>query len=290
MSQLPSVSAIASDRTPGKTFQLALLLPISLIIISGCQSGPPKEIEVSPSSSVLGVETCPTIGSLTSVLFIKEPQGGDLQGVTETIAASWVRRSRAYLLNPEPGTYYVVATIWKVEGGGRAGVSVGIGGGVSIGVSVAGSGGEHAVILPKEMILQTRTTIAPSGVEFIGVLCLPRGDRINANAELQDDLQRKVTEIVRPGVTSATGLSGYLTSTWMPDLEISSLAGAAGDCKRLGRSPRRRDGDRSRGGRARDQWIVIPCLEKFELDAADDFAGSPWSQFFPRRGDPERTK
>ncbi len=163
---------------------------------------------MSPSSSVLGVRVSFPMAfgpdmDLGTVFFIKEPPDGGLEGVTEVVAASWIRKTRAYLLNPEAGPYYVVAASYGVNLP-MLGVSAAIGGGISIGVSVAGGAGEHAVILPKEMILQTRTTIAPSGVEFIGVLCLARGDRINANAELQDDLQRKVTEIV-PGEGSLQG-------------------------------------------------------------------------------------
>jgi hypothetical protein len=85
----------------------------------------------------------------------------------------------------------------------------------------------------------------------MGALRLRQGGRINAKTEFQDDLQKAIAEDIRPGVTSATGLSGYMTMTWMVDLEKSSVTDAASD------------------------------LEKFSLDAADDFEKSPWSQIVP---------
>ena len=63
----------------------------------------------------------------------------------------------------------------------------------------------------------------------MGALRLGVGDRINAKAEFQDDVQRTIAEIVRPGSTSATGLSGYMTMTWMVSSEKSSVARSEGD-------------------------------------------------------------
>ena len=111
MPQLSMASVISPGRMPA-TAQLAVLLPMFLIILSGCQSMPPKHIDVSPSSSILGVDVSfPVAWSpdphLGAVFFIKEPPGGGQQAVIEVIPASWIRKTRAYLLNPEPGNYYV---------------------------------------------------------------------------------------------------------------------------------------------------------------------------------------
>jgi hypothetical protein len=247
------VSVISSGRMP-ETTQLAILLPIFLIILSGCQSMPPKHIEVSPSSSVLGVDVSfPVAWSrdpyLGAVFFVKEPPGGGQQAVIEVIPASWIRKTRAYLLNPEPGIYHVAAASFVIDIPMQS-VSTSVGGGVSVGVSAGGSFG-HTIILAEEMIQQTKTTIAHSGVEFMGALRLRQGGRINAKTEFQDGQQRHLAEVIRPGVTSATGLSGYMTMTWMVDLEKSSVRDAASD------------------------------LEKFSLGAAHDFEKSPWSQIVP---------
>ncbi len=265
MTHLSMVSAIASDRMPAKV-QLALLLPISLIILSGCQSMPPKHIEVSPSSSVLGVNVDFTVYDyydrvtralaratnslplLAGVVFLKEPLHGRL--APKLIPASWIKGSRAYLLNPEPGTYFVVA-VSSATSIPSTSTSASLGGGVTGSLSTGGSVG-HTIILTEEMIQQTKTTIAPSGVEFMGALRIVGGNRINAKAEFQDDLQKEMAEHIRPGVTSATGLFGQFTMTWMVDLEKSSVTDAASD------------------------------LEKFSLDAADDFVKSPWAQIVPR--------
>ncbi len=109
----------------------------------------------------------------------------------------------------------------------------------------------HTIILTEEMIQHTKMTIALSGVEFMGALRLRQGGRINAKTEFQDDLQRHFAEVIRPSALSATGLSGYMTMTWMVDLEKSSVMDESSD------------------------------LEKFSLDTADDFAKSPWSQIVP---------
>jgi hypothetical protein len=215
---------------------------------------PPKHIEVSPSSSVLGVDVSyPVAWTLdprpSTVLFIKEPPGGNLQEVFEVIAASFIRKTRAYLLNPEPGTYYVVAASFATAMP-MQGVSMPVGGGVSVGVAAGGSS-VLSVILTEEMIQQTKTAIVPSSVEFMGALRLRAGDRVNAKAEFQDDLQEQMAEVIRPGVTLATGLSGYMTGTYMVNPDKSSVTDSASD------------------------------LEKFSLGAADDFSKSPWSQIVP---------
>jgi hypothetical protein len=253
MPQLFMISVFSSGRIQA-TVRLAALLPILLIILSGCQSMPPKHIEVSPSSSVLGVDVSFPVAwspdpELGVVFFIKEPPGGGHQEVIEVIPASWTTKTRAYLLNPEPGTYYVAAATLVINVPTQ-GASTSVGGGVSVGVSAGGSFG-HTIVLTEEMIQETKTTIDPSSVEFMGALRLRLGDRINAKAEFQDDLQRHFAEVIRPGAVSATGLSGYMTMTWMVDLEKSSVTDTASD------------------------------REKFSLEAADDFAESPWSQIVP---------
>jgi hypothetical protein len=262
MPQVFMISVFSSGRIQA-TVRLAALLPILLIILSGCQSMPPKHIGVSPSSSVLGVDVdfaahlsgfgralgraTNSLPLLAGVVFLKEPLHDRL--APKLIPASWIRGSRAYLLNPEPGTYFVVAVSFELNIS-TPGVSGSLGGGVTGSLSTGGSVG-HTVILTEEMIQQTKTTIAPSGVEFMGALRIVPGDRINAKAEFQDSLQRHFAEVIRPGAVSATGLSGYMTMTWMVDLEKSSVTDAASD------------------------------LEKFSLDAADDFVKSPWSQIVP---------
>jgi len=256
--RLSTVSVISPNRVPA-TLQLAALVSISLILLSGCQSMPPERFEVSPSSSVLGVDVdfaAETTGflrtlarvtnslpRLAGVVFLKEPLHGSL--APRLIPASWIKDSRAYLLNPESGTYFVAAASFAVDVPSTSS-SASFGGGVTGSVSTGGSVG-HLVILPQEMIEQTKTTIAPGDVEFMGALRIRSGDRVNAEAEFQDELQKELTEAIRPDATSATGLSGYFTRTWMVNLEQSSVTDTAGD------------------------------LEKFSLDAADDFAKSPWS-------------
>ena len=200
-----------------------------LLCLAGCQAMPPKDIRVTPASSILGVDVVfPVPGPdlrLGGVFFLKERSGGGLNGVDHVIPASWINGSRAYLLNPDPGIYYVAAAGYVVNLPVTS-TSTSLGGGVTATLSTGGSVG-HVVVFPEDMIRETRTTIGPGRLEFAGAFRIKQGGRINAKTQFQGDLQREVAELIRPGVTSASGLSGYMTMTWMVKEEESSLADAA---------------------------------------------------------------
>lgn len=214
-----------------------------VLFLSGCQSVPPKEIPVSPDSSILAVDVDFTahikgftrtlsiatnsLPFLSGVVFLKESLDGRLAEAPELISASWIKGSRGYLLNPEPGTYLVVAVSFAIDVS-TPGVSGSLGGGFSGSVSSGGAIG-HTVILPAAMVQQTRTTIGPSRVEFAGALQIRSGDRINASTEFEDELDRRMAELVRPGVTSKSGLAGHFTRTWMANPTESSISNEASD-------------------------------------------------------------
>jgi hypothetical protein len=115
------------------------------------------------------------------------------------------------------------------------------------------------MIFPAELIHRTRTTTAPAGVAFMGALRVNPGDRINANAVFQDDLQKRIAERIHPGATSKSGLAGWFTRIWMVDLEETSLSNEAGD------------------------------RESFFDDALMDLADSPWAQVIARAASREAT-
>jgi hypothetical protein len=214
---------------------------------------PLPNLPVSSSSSILGVDVAYTNWPLpdlrpVGVFFVKALPGGRLQEGAEVIPASWINGTRAYLLNPEPGTYYVAAATYRTGGFPTQSASFPVGGSSSVGVTVEVVEGSLATVFAEEMILQTETRIAPSCVEFMGAVRFVLGDRINANAEFQGELQKQMAELLRPGVTSASGLSGHLTSTCMVNLEKSSVSNETSD------------------------------RENFLQRAADDFAKSPFSQ------------
>jgi hypothetical protein len=228
-----------------------MLVAALVLLLSSCQSVPPKEIPVSPDSSVLGVGVAFPVPLsrdpvLTGVVFLKEPRHGQLEEATDLIPASWIKGSRAYLLNAEPGTYLVVAVFSAVSLPSTS-TSASLGGGVTGSVSTGGAVGQ-TVILPAAMIQRTRTVIGPSRVEFAGALQIgyQSSDRINASTEFEDELQRWIAELVRPGVTSKSGLAGQFTRTWMANPTLSSTSNEAGD------------------------------RESFLDDALADFGNSPW--------------
>jgi hypothetical protein len=87
------------------------------------------------------------------------------------------------------------------------------------------------LILPTELIRRTRTTVGPGDVAFMGALRVRAGERINANAVVEDDLQLRIAERIRPGATSEAGLSGWFTLTWTADPEKTALGDEEGDRK-----------------------------------------------------------
>jgi hypothetical protein len=156
--------------------------------------------------------------SLVHAFFARAPLRDGMDELPELIPATFVKGSRAYLLDPEPGTYCLVAVTaefappWNLDP--IAGVSDTVWSGTSA----------DAMIFPAELMHRTTTTIAPGDVAFIGVLRVRRGDHINAQAVPRDELQRRIAERVRPGVTSESGLRGWLKRARVVDLENTSLS------------------------------------------------------------------
>jgi hypothetical protein len=227
-------------------------------LLSGCQSIP-ADVSISSKSSLLAVDVLYPIPlsrdpSLVQVFFVRGPIHGELEELPELIPASFVKNSRAYLLDPEPGTYSLVAVTSAVAAPFD---DYPVAGGVTK-TTLPGTIA-NAMIFPVELIHQTRTTIAPGGVAFMGALRISPGDRINANAVFQDDLQKRIAERIHPRATSKSGLAGWFTRTWMVDLEETSFSNEAGD------------------------------RESFFDDALTDLGDSPWAQVIARAAPREAT-
>jgi hypothetical protein len=188
------------------------------------------------------------------VFLVRGPIHGGLEELPELIPASFVKNSRAYLLDPEPGTYSLVAVTSAVAA--RLD-DYPVAGGVNK-TTLPGTIA-NAMIFPAELIHRTRTTIAPARVAFMGALRVRPGDRINANAVFQDDLQKRIAERIQPGATSKSGLAGWFTRIRMVDLEETSLSNEAGD------------------------------RESFFDDALTDLGDSPWAQVIARAASGEAT-
>jgi len=233
-------------------------LPVAIVLLlSGCQSLPPNQFSVSPTSSILAVTVyfhahrsrflqSVSGPSLAGVLFLKAPIHGPLKDATELIPASWIKGSRAYLFDPEPGTYYVVAVSGATNVPATS-TSGSLGGGVTGSVSSGGSMG-GVIILPAEIVQQTRAAIGPSRVEFAGELQITGKRRVNASTEFEDELPRRMAELIRPGVTSESGLSGLLTMTSVANADSAIVFRDAND------------------------------RERFLDDARADFGRSPWAE------------
>lgn len=198
-------------------------------LLSGCRSLPVEDVPVSSKSSLLAVDVLFPFPlsrdpSLVQVFLVKGPVHSGLEQRPALIPATFVKKSRAYLLDPEPGTYSLVAVTSAVAPPRHADP---VAGGVTQTVFSETIG--NTVIFPAELIHRTRTTIAPGGAAFMGALRVQQGDRINANAVLQDHLQTRIAERIRPGVTSESGVAGWFTRTWTVDLEETSLSNEAAD-------------------------------------------------------------
>ncbi len=229
-----------------------------VLLVSGCRSTPDTDVTITPTSSLLAVDVLFPAAwgrdpSLVEVFLVRGPIHAGLKELPELVPASFVKNSRAYLLDPEPGTYSLVAVSSAVAAP-RSNYPVA--GGVTkptLSGTIA-----NAMILPADLIQRTRTTIGPGDVAFMGALRVGAGKRINADAEFQDDLQRRLAERIRPGAASKSGLSGLLTLAWMVDPETTSLS--------------REPADR----------------EAFLEAALKDLGVSPWAQLIARVAPPAR--
>lgn len=239
------------------------------LLLSGCQSGPPKHIGVSPSSAILGVdvEILPWGGGvghaflrvtgampiLTGVVFLKEPVDGHPREGAELILASWVNGSRAYLLNPEPGAHLVVA-IFYAYNLPATGTSTSLGDGVTATVATGGQLGQ-LMMLPGGIVQQTRATIAPGQVGSSGALrvdILPGESApigIHQDTVFEDESDRRMAELLQPGVTNRSRWSP--SSFMMANPKACSMSGGASERKR------------------------------FLVDARSDFGASPWAEIIP---------
>ena len=237
------------SRTTGTTRHLLPWMTF-LALLSGCQSVPVTDVSISPTSSLLAVDVlfpAPLRDlSLVQVFFMKEPIQGGMDELPALIPATFVKWSRAYLLDPEPGSYSVVAVSAEFAPPWNqyriAGVSQTVWSGTS----------SDAMIFPAELIQRTTTTVAPGQVAFMGALRVRRGDRIDAHAVPEDDLQKRIAELVRPGATIESGLSGWLLRARVVDLENTSLSNERAD------------------------------RESFFDDALADFGDSPWAGVIAR--------
>ena len=201
---------------------------ICAALLSGCQSVPTPGVALPPTSSLLAVDVLFPVPlsrdpSLVQAILMREPIPDGLDELPELIPASFVKGSRAYWLDPEPGTYSVVAVTaeyappWNERP--VAGVTQTTWSGTS----------SDAIIFPAELIHRTATTVARGEVAFMGALNIRPGDHINAHAVPADALQKRIAERLRPGVTSESGLEGWLKRTRSLDLENTSLSNEPAD-------------------------------------------------------------
>ncbi len=236
-----------------------LLLCLALVsLLSGCQSAPVTGVAISSASSLLAVDVVfpaplSRDPSLVQVYFARGPIHGGQEELPDLIPATFVKWDRAYLLDPEPGTYSVVAVTAAYAPPWNEYRIVGVT------QTTWSSTSSDAMIFPAELIQRTLTTIGPGRVEFMGTLHVRRGDRIDAKTAFQDDLQRRIAERIRPGVVSKSGLAGWLERTRMVNLKESRLSNEAAD------------------------------RESFFDDAPADLGDSPWAKVVARAAPPKAT-
>jgi hypothetical protein len=109
------------------------------------------------------------------------------------------------------------------------------------------------------LIHRTKTAIGPGDAAFMGALRVGRSERINADTLFEEDLQKRIAERIRPGVTAESGLTGRFSMTWLVDLEATSFSNDAAD------------------------------REAFFADALTDLGESPWAQVIARAAPSETT-
>ena len=196
---------------------MALALWTGLLLgTAGCKTAPVSDIEITPRSSMLAVDVVfPALirePALVQVYLVRGPVHAGLQTLPELVPSTFVKWSRAYWLDPAPGTYSVVAvTAAYAPPWNQAPIA---------GVSKTRYSGTSAdaIVFPTALIHETRTTVAPGRVAFMGTLQVARRERVGAKARYEDDLQRRLAERLRPGSTEASRISGWLNRAWLPDL------------------------------------------------------------------------
>lgn len=214
----------------------ALCVIIIVLLLAGCQSRPARRVAISSQSSLLAVDVLYPFPmsrdpALVQVFFVRGPV--DRGFLPELIPATFVKGSRAYLLDPEPGIYGVAAVSSRVAPPKR---SRAVAGGVTGTVLTEEIG--HVMVFPRSLVERTRVQVRPGRVSFIGALRVQRGSRINAASGPIDKLQTRIAERVRPGVTKEGGLSGMLSMTWTVDLDTTRLSSRSVDRRRFLESAR----------------------------------------------------
>ncbi|HEY8156127.1 MAG TPA: hypothetical protein VII72_18500 [Myxococcota bacterium] len=197
-------------------------------LLAACQVVPVQNVPISPQSSLLAVDVVLPVFlrrdlSLVQVYFMKDPIPDAAGELPELIPASFVKWSRGYLLDPAPGTYSVVAVTAEYAPPWNEQPIAGVTDTVFSGIS------SDAVIFPTELIQRTATAVGAGDVAFMGALAVRRGPNISANALPRDDLQRRIAERIRPGVTSETGISAWLRRARVVDLGETTLSNQPAD-------------------------------------------------------------
>ena len=199
-----------------------------LALLSACQSAPVTDVWISPQSSMLAVdvlfpEPLNRDPSLVQAWFLKGPVPGQGEALAEPIPATFVKWSRAYLLDPEPGIYSLVAVAAEYAPPWNDEPIDGITQTTSSGISA------DAVIFPAELIRRTTAAVAPGQAVFLGLLEVRRGDHISADAVPADDLQARLANRIRPGVTGLTGIRAWLARARVVDRENTTFSNLPAD-------------------------------------------------------------
>lgn len=156
---------------------------------------------------------------LVDALFVKEPVPRDERALASAgVPASFVKGARAYLVDPEPGTWSLLA-VRHVHAPPLRPEPVE---GVSHTLASEGDLGT-LVVLPAEWIRRTRTAVAAGGLAFMGALSVRDGGRVDADTRFDDPLQERLVRALRPGATARSGFAARLSRTRTLDPTHSSL-------------------------------------------------------------------
>ena len=205
-----------------------LLPPIAslalLASLPGCQSTLSSVVTISSKTSILAVDVRFPVPlgrdpDLVEVFLVRGPVHASMTELPELVSATFVKGSRAYLLDPAPGTYSLVAVSSAVAAPLRRSP---VAGGIT-NTTLPGTIA-NATIFPASLVRQTRTSVGQGSVGFMGVVTVRPGERINASAVFQDALQERLAQRIRPDAAARSGLAGWLTRAWLVDLEGTTVA------------------------------------------------------------------
>ncbi|MBW1686889.1 MAG: hypothetical protein JRS35_17700 [Deltaproteobacteria bacterium] len=183
------------------TFLVGIVLFLGLTLSLACATTPAPPARESPDLSVIGIAVSISApagwwhNQATHVYFVRLDDP-DHYAQDDPIRSNYTRGKYVYLFNARPGRYAVVAAGYETQGqGAPMGGSFGVGGGVSVGVSMTPTyNNTFTAYFPRTLVDKTAVTVDQGEMAFMGEISLDKTDW-----EAADDVQLHYYRLLAPG-------------------------------------------------------------------------------------------